>query len=103
MNIIPRKPIDIEKMINQTRDTFTIYIEWANGDFKKIEQVTDYGILPNNKVFYYVKNDVKSFIPIEHVLYFGNDDDWSPENTDHTSDVSLNDICLGDWWSTTRK
>lgn len=93
------KQFDIDKMTGGTQDSFTLLIKWTDGDFKKIEHVTDYGVLSaNNQVFYYIKNDSRSFVPMKRVLYFGKFDSWESEVTERTSGLLLEDICLSGCW-----
>lgn len=100
MKATQEKPFDIDKMTGETQDSFTLFIKWTDGCFKKIENVTDYGVLQaNNKVFYYIKNGFKSFVPMKRVLYFGKADNWYQEDTEHKSSGSFKDICLGgNYW-----
>lgn len=90
------QPFDIDKMTGGTQDSFTLFIKWTDGDFKKIEHVTGYGVLTaNNQVLYYIKNGFKNFVPMKCVLYFGRFDGWKSEVTEHTSRSLPDNIRLG--------
>ena len=50
-----------------------IYDDWSQ---KRIEDVNTYGINQNTYCFYFEKNGYRSFIPKDHILFFGREFDW---------------------------
>lgn len=56
---------------------FELLIIYKGNGFHKekiIENVTDYGYA--DEIFYFVKNEMKHFLPKENVVYFGNKFSW---------------------------
>lgn len=51
--------------------TFLLRIAYRNGNVDLISEVNSYGILQNKDVFYFEKDGLRTFIPIDVVMYFG--------------------------------
>lgn len=51
--------------------TFTLRIAYRNGNVDLINDVNAYGIIRDKDVFYLEKNGLRTFIPIDVVMYFG--------------------------------
>lgn len=51
--------------------TYDLLIIYVTGERKLITNVSDYGHQTDAKMFYYTKNDFRSFIPVENVKFFG--------------------------------
>lgn len=59
-----------------TNETDRLLIVFKDNTMKIIDNVKAYGILANQKFFYFDGKDVRSFIPAELVLYFGSLEAW---------------------------
>ena len=46
----------------------------VNGLSQYVDDVTDYGITPNGKSYYYVKNDLRVFMSMYNILAIGWED-----------------------------
>ena len=46
----------------------------------KVIRVESYGYLEEGKMFYFVKNGYRSFIPASQVTFFGREFDWSHDD-----------------------
>lgn len=55
---------------------YSLLIVYSTNRIAKIEGVQDYGFIDAARMFYFVRNNVRSFVPPEHVIYFGNAEDW---------------------------
>lgn len=60
---------------------YNILIIFDDGTRKVITSVSDYGISELG-CFYFKKNNYKSFLPKEHIVFFGREFDWGFEDYD---------------------
>ena len=55
---------------------FKLLIVYDTNRIAQVEDVQDYGFIDNTGMFYFLKDNVRNFIPQTHVLYFGRAEDW---------------------------
>jgi len=60
---------------------FDLLIKYKDGKCdtvdKVIKEVTSYGYLEESSLFYFDKNNHRSFMPQENIIYFGREHDWN--------------------------
>lgn len=54
----------------------TLLIVYSTNRIAQIADVQDYGFIDTGNMFYFVKNNMRNFVPTKHVLYFGKAEDW---------------------------
>lgn len=57
-------------------DSYNLLIIYATGDRKVVKNISGYGHQQEGKIFYYVKNGYRSFVPIDGVVFFGREFDY---------------------------
>lgn len=55
---------------------FTLLIIYRDGEEAKIENVEAYGTLTDDKLFYYLKNGFRGFMPMDAVSFIGKAKDY---------------------------
>ena len=57
-------------------ELFTLLIIYRDGEEVKIDGVEAYGTLTNDRLFYYLKNGFRGFMPIDAVSFIGKANDY---------------------------
>lgn len=61
-----------------SNETFDLLIIYWDGSSHVVKDVDNYGNLANNnELFYYIKNDFRSFIPVDKVNFIGRYSDYN--------------------------
>ena len=57
-------------------EKFDLLIIYWDGVHHTVTDVTGYGTVRDDHLFYYMKNDFRGFIPIDQVRFFGRRSDY---------------------------
>ena len=61
--------------------SYDLLIIYEDGDEKTVFDVNDYRFVAESRMFEYIKNGHRSFVPVEKVRFFGRQFDYKEEKS----------------------